>query len=119
MEHITPEAQGGTSDEENLWLSCRNCNEFKGIQTHARDMLTGRWVPLFHPRRQKWSQHFVWSEDGTRAILARTDSADSRFADGTYMLDLAFYLDIGTEAPVLLRGKSSAPETGAFQFVLA
>jgi hypothetical protein len=68
VEHITPEAYGGTSDEDNLWLSCRNCNEFKGSQTHARNVLTGRRVRLFHPRRQKWSQHFAWSEDGTRII---------------------------------------------------
>jgi geranylgeranyl pyrophosphate synthase len=23
---------------------------------------------LFNPRRQKWSRHFVWSEDGTLII---------------------------------------------------
>jgi hypothetical protein len=28
-------------------------------------------VPLFNPRRQSWSEHFVWSDDGTR-ILGKT-----------------------------------------------
>jgi len=66
LDHIIPEAAGGSSSEENLWLACRRCNEFKGVQTHARDPLTGRRVRLFNPRRQKWNEHFAWSEDGTQ-----------------------------------------------------
>src|SRR5262245_17940948 len=59
MEHIHPEALGGTDDEENLWLACRLCNGFKGIQTHGRDPITGRRVKLFNPRRQQWKRHFT------------------------------------------------------------
>jgi 5-methylcytosine-specific restriction endonuclease McrA len=33
FEHLIPLALGGQTVEENLWLSCRRCNEFKGIQT--------------------------------------------------------------------------------------
>lgn len=65
LDHIIPEAAGGPSSEENLWLACQRCNEFKGAQTHARDPLTSRRVRLFNPRQQKWSDHFAWSEDGT------------------------------------------------------
>ena len=25
-------------------------------------------VPLFHPRRQRWSDHFAWNEDSTLII---------------------------------------------------
>ena len=25
-------------------------------------------VPLFHPRRDEWNQHFAWSPDGLRLI---------------------------------------------------
>jgi hypothetical protein len=28
-------------------------------------------VPLFNPRTQKWSDHFVWTDSGTR-ILGKT-----------------------------------------------
>ena len=28
----------------------------------------GENVALFNPRQQKWSQHFAWSEDGTKII---------------------------------------------------
>ncbi len=71
IDHIVPQAQGGTDDEENLWLACRMCNGFKGTQTHKRDPVTGRRVKLFNPRKQHWSRHFAWSEDGIR-IIGRT-----------------------------------------------
>lgn len=71
IDHIHPQARGGTDDEENLWLACRMCNAYKGTQTHARDPVTGRRVKLFNPRRQRWSTHFMWSEDRTK-VLGRT-----------------------------------------------
>lgn len=71
IDHILPQARGGTDDEENLWLACRMCNAYKGTQTHARDPVTSRRVKLFNPRRQRWSTHFTWSEDGTK-VLGRT-----------------------------------------------
>ena len=71
IEHIIPKAAGGSDDQDNLWLGCRMCNNFKGKQTQALDPETGRQVRLFDPRRQQWSAHFAWSDDGTR-ILGRT-----------------------------------------------
>jgi hypothetical protein len=71
IEHIIPKAKGGGDEEENLWLACRMCNAYKGVQTQARDPVTGRLVKLFNPRKQKWSRHFQWSEDGT-LIVGRT-----------------------------------------------
>jgi hypothetical protein len=68
IEHIIPEATGGATAEDNLWLACRRCNQFKGIQTHARDPETGRRVRLFNPRQQKWRRHFMWNVDGTEII---------------------------------------------------
>jgi hypothetical protein len=68
IEHIIPEARGGPSSEDNLWLACCVCNNAKGTKTHALDPLTGTEVPLFDPRRQTWAEHFVWSDDGTRVL---------------------------------------------------
>lgn len=64
IEHLIPKAKRGTDDEENLWLACRLCNNFKGIQTDALDPESGQRVALFDPRRQRWPDHFRWSEDG-------------------------------------------------------
>jgi hypothetical protein len=55
IEHIIPTAAGRSDDEENLWLACRLCNSFKGIQTEGRDSETGQTVRLFGPRRQRWN----------------------------------------------------------------
>jgi hypothetical protein len=68
IEHISPKALGGSDDEENLWLSCRLCNAFKGVQTHGRDPITNRKVKLFNPRQQKWSRHFAWTNNGTHIM---------------------------------------------------
>jgi hypothetical protein len=68
FDHLIPQAAGGTSYEENLWLACRRCNAFKGIQTHALDPQSGDRVALFNPRQQLWSDHFTWGENGTEII---------------------------------------------------
>ena len=64
IEHLVPVAAGGQTERENLWRSCRECNERKGTQTQACDQQTGETVRLYHPRTQRWSDHFRWSADG-------------------------------------------------------
>jgi hypothetical protein len=68
IEHIIPEARGGKTVEENLWLACHACNEFKGTRVQGRDPETGKRVRLWNPRRQAWHDHFAWSEDATEII---------------------------------------------------
>src|SRR5258708_6673374 len=62
IEHIIATARGGSDDESNLWLACRLCNGYKGDQLNGFDVETGQWVRLFDPRRQRWPDHFAWSE---------------------------------------------------------
>ena len=68
IEHINPRSKGGSNDENNLWLSGRLCNGFKGTQTEGIDPVTRKRFLLFNPRRQRWSEHFAWSRDGTKII---------------------------------------------------
>ena len=68
VEHILPVAAGGTTDLENLALSCPGCNDAKLAYTHAIDPESNEEVPLFHPRQQLWSEHFTWNEDGQRVL---------------------------------------------------
>ena len=63
VEHIDP---GGGDNPENLCLACPTCNLSKARATSALDPLTGRTVPLFHPRRQQWQEHFRWIENARR-----------------------------------------------------
>lgn len=71
IEHIVPTARGGSDEEDNLWLACRLCNNFKADRTEGLDPETGERVRFFDPRRQRWSEHSAWRKDGTR-ILGRT-----------------------------------------------
>lgn len=63
IEHIKPRARGGTSDLDNLALSCQGCNNRKHIKTEANDPTTGSVVSLYNPRQHIWHEHFVWSSD--------------------------------------------------------
>jgi len=71
MDHIIPKTLGGSDDESNLWLACRNCNNAKQNRTHAVDPETKQHVRLFNPRTQGWQRHFKWSEDST-VIIGKT-----------------------------------------------
>jgi hypothetical protein len=68
VEHIIPLAKGGTHDLDNLAWSCQGCNSRKYASTEALDPVTGQTVPLYHPRRDRWSAHFAWNEDDTLVI---------------------------------------------------
>ena len=68
IDHIIPHSLGGPTEEDNLWLACSMCNDHKGNQIAATDPETGEGVRLFDPRRQVWSEHFVWSPEGDRII---------------------------------------------------
>jgi hypothetical protein len=66
VEHITPQAQGGETTEENLALSCRSCNLYKSDYVSAVDELTGQEAALFNPRLEVWHEHFAFvAESGT------------------------------------------------------
>ena len=68
IEHIVPKALGGSSEEDNLWMACRPCNSHKADRIFGVDPLNNETVALYHPRQQKWPEHFVWSDDGTHIL---------------------------------------------------
>lgn len=68
VEHIVPRSKGGADSHENLASSCQGCNNHKIRNTEAPDPHTGEMVLLFHPRRQRWRDHFAWSLDFTRVV---------------------------------------------------
>ena len=68
VEHILPISHGGTSELNNLALSCSGCNGHKYNKTQVPDPADGKMVPLFNPRQQKWQEHFCWNDDFTCII---------------------------------------------------
>ena len=68
FDHIQPTSQKGTSELGNLARTCGICNGYKHDKTKATDPLTQQICRLFHPRQDKWKDHFEWSKDGLRII---------------------------------------------------
>lgn len=68
MEHILPFVKGGKTVLSNLAYSCQGCNNHKFTSTEGFDSVTRRNAPLFHPRKHKWNEHFVWNDDFTLII---------------------------------------------------
>lgn len=64
IDHIIAEKHGGRTAAENLALSCTLCNRRKGSDLSSVDPETGEIVPLFHPRKDRWPDHF--QIDGAR-----------------------------------------------------
>ncbi|NCC30883.1 MAG: hypothetical protein EOM24_02540, partial [Chloroflexia bacterium] len=46
-DHLYPEALGGPTERENLWLACTRCNDFKGNRISA--FRSGVWKPRTRP----------------------------------------------------------------------
>jgi len=68
VEHILPRAKGGTTILDNLALACQGCNNHKYDKTVGPDPIGGQSVALYHPRRDRWDEHFAWSGDFTLII---------------------------------------------------
>ena len=68
VEHILPVSRGGVTEEGNLAFSCSGCNLSKGTYTEGFDEITQSNAPLFHPRRDRWEDHFAWSGDGLTVV---------------------------------------------------
>ena len=61
IDHIIARQHGGKTESDNLCLSCYRCNSHKGPNIASIDSDTGEMVPLFHPRRDNWHEHFEWN----------------------------------------------------------
>ena len=58
VEHVIPRQHGGPDLADNLALACHHCNLHKGPNLAGLDPETGQLTRLFHPRSDKWTEHF-------------------------------------------------------------
>ena len=65
LDHVEPRSKGCKTTLENLAFACISCNGHTCKRTQANDPITGQSVPLFNPRKQRWRDHFGWSDDCT------------------------------------------------------
>ena len=90
IEHIIPETRFAKGDPKrndpaNLALACPRCNQYKSDDTHEPDPQTGVLTPLFHPRTDDWSEHFLARPSGHIVGLGpkgRATVQALRFNDG-------------------------------------
>ncbi len=68
VDHAISEKHGGETISENLALSCSFCNQAKGSDVGSIDAETGEYIRLYHPRRDRWVEHFQ-IDRGTGEIL--------------------------------------------------
>lgn len=79
FDHIIPEVNGGETHLDNLCYSCIGCNGFKLDFQTGIDPDTGHEVPLFHPRLERWDDHFQWSDDAAM-LIGKTPAARATIA---------------------------------------
>lgn len=71
IDHVIAEKHGGETTEENLALACKLCNTFKGSDIASVDPLTQEITPLYHPRRDRWQEHFDLNDAELRPLTSR------------------------------------------------
>ncbi|QDU43406.1 HNH endonuclease [Symmachiella dynata] len=69
-DHIIAIKHGGQTESHNLAWACFLCNRFKGSDIASIDPNTEQLTPLFHPRRDKWGDHFRLNEGRINALTA-------------------------------------------------
>lgn len=102
VDHVVAEKHDGHTVAENLCLACFSCNRHKGSDLASIDPLTGAMTALFHPRRDRWSEHFRF--DGARiqplTAVGRTTARLFQFNTPPR---------IAERQPLVRAGKLSAP----------
>ncbi len=58
VDHVVPVALGGANDLDNFALACPACNLYKSNALTGFDADTQADAPLFHPRHDRWNDHF-------------------------------------------------------------
>jgi hypothetical protein len=58
VDHVVAQQHGGETMEQNLAFACMICNKHKGTNLSSIDPQTGEIAPLYHPRRDRWRDHF-------------------------------------------------------------
>jgi hypothetical protein len=70
IDHVIPRKHRGATVEENLALACFYCNRYKGPNIAGFDPATSLLSRIFHPRIDRWEDHFKWHLYRVQGITA-------------------------------------------------
>ncbi len=97
VDHIISRKHGGPTEAENLALACLFCNRQKG--TDIGSILPGSdaLVRFFHPRRDRWSEHFRLEGPTIHALtpVGEATARILRFNIGDRLLERRLLIAIG------------------------
>lgn len=68
IDHLILRSLGGSDVYDNLALACRRCNERRYNFTTCTDPQTKEEAAIFNPRLQRWSDHFMWIDNGLKIV---------------------------------------------------
>ena len=71
IDHVIAKKHGGTTTAGNLAFACKLCNTFKGSDIASIDPETNEITPLYHPRRDRWREHFQLNSTELTALTSR------------------------------------------------
>jgi hypothetical protein len=79
IDHIKPQSANGTDSLDNICAACRTCNKYKHDFLTGIDPETDQEQSLYNPRSEKWSDHFLWSDNGIY-ILGKSSTGRATIA---------------------------------------
>ena len=102
VDHIIALKHRGKTLEENLCLSCLDCNRHKGSDFASFDPETGEIVMLFNPRRDLWANHFMLDGAviGTKTPQGRVTEYLLHFNDANRVVERAALIVARAYPPV-------------------
>jgi hypothetical protein len=59
FDHVIARKHGGPTEVSNVVFCCVHCNQHKGTDLSGIDPDSGQIVRLFHPRQDRWLEHFA------------------------------------------------------------
>lgn len=80
VDHVIPASRSGPTDLDNLAYACPHCNDRKWAHISAPDPVSGDIVPLFHPRMDRWEDHFEWSGAFACEVSGKTPTGRATMA---------------------------------------
>lgn len=109
VDHVIPKSLGGSDELDNLALACRRCNERRYNFVAGIDPETQEIVPIFNPHQQKWTDHFIWRNQGVviegtspigRTTCLRLDLNDTRYPEEDSIRETRrFWIQTGLHPP--------------------
>lgn len=68
VDHIIAIKHRGATTEENLCLSCIDCNRHKGSDLGSIDSVTHDFAFLYNPRHDRWAEHFRLQDEAIEPL---------------------------------------------------